>query len=225
LREARKVHEDDDFLKTVMRYTHAGEIQPILEDSSKNILVEGTQGFGLSLNFSGHYPFTTSVDLTSYQILAECGVPFGVHKVMPVLVFRTFLVRVPNPQNGSSGHLAYELTWEKVSEICGHPVKVEYDCRPPIWEEKVPRRIGMFEDEMAQKAVWHCQPSLVVLTHLDWYFPNLAETGLTFEANKKVYDYEQAIGHAIGLVGVGEGKFLPTQALIAQYGDFLVGLV
>ena len=42
---------------------------------TENLLVEGAQGFSLSM-YHGQYPYTTSRDVTPAQILADCAIPF-----------------------------------------------------------------------------------------------------------------------------------------------------
>jgi len=179
----------------------------LLGSSEKNILVEGSQGFGLSLNY-GHYPWVSSTDITPYNILAECGMPFGIHEVRPILVIRTFPVRVPNPPSGTSGPMLNELSWDNVSEICGRKIEVQYDFRPPIYPKPVPKRIGEFDTELVRKAIWHSRPKEIFLTHIDWFFPDVKETGITDEVKAKVAEYEEKIEQHIDYVGIGTGEFL-----------------
>lgn len=225
LREAKKVYDDDGFRGVKGFGQHEFEIKPMLEDPDKSILVEGTQGFGLSLNFSGQYPFVTSIDLTPYQMLAECGFPWNVHHVITVMVLRTFPVRVPNPPDGTSGMLYRELSWGDVQKLCEHPIEMEYDYRPPIWETKVPKRIGMFENEMVKRAIWHCRPAVTFLTHLDWYFPDLANIGVTDEVDRTILSFEHRIDHRIDFVGAGKGVLVPTKDAQRRYGSELEGLI
>ena len=65
----------------------------------KKVLVEGTQGFGLSLYHSDSYPKATSRDTTAAGFLSEVGLsPLLVSEI--VLVFRTFPIRVAGEQAG-----------------------------------------------------------------------------------------------------------------------------
>src|SRR6185437_9765575 len=65
------------------------------------ILLEGTQGTGLSL-YHGHYPHVTSRDTTVAGCLAEAGIsPNRVQRV--VMVCRTYPIRVQNATKGTSG--------------------------------------------------------------------------------------------------------------------------
>ena len=84
----------DDFHKGV-----SAEVNSAL-DAGKKILIEGTQGFGLSLYHSEYYPRCTSRDTTAAGFLAEVGVsPKMVTEI--VVVFRTFPIRVAGAASGS----------------------------------------------------------------------------------------------------------------------------
>lgn len=78
-------------------------------DQGRSVLVEVPQGFSLSLNTSGFYPFTTSRDCTLQQGLSDAGVhPSLFHRSMAVL--RTFPIRVGHIMDGTrqlgfSGHV------------------------------------------------------------------------------------------------------------------------
>ncbi|MGB8535723.1 MAG: adenylosuccinate synthetase, partial [Acidobacteriaceae bacterium] len=79
-------------------------------DHGMKVLIEGTQGSGLSLYHSSSYPKATSRDTNAAGFLAEVGVsPLLVSEI--VLVFRTYPIRVAG---GQAGPLAEETTWENV---------------------------------------------------------------------------------------------------------------
>lgn len=68
-------------------------------DSGKKVLVEGTQGSGLSLYHSPYYPKATSRDTNAAGFVSEVGLsPRLVSEI--VLVFRTFPIRVAGAQAG-----------------------------------------------------------------------------------------------------------------------------
>src|SRR5438445_1583364 len=74
----------------------------------KRVLLEGTQGTGLSL-YHGNYPHVTSRDTTVAGCLAEAGIsPSRVRKV--VIVCRTYPIRVQSPdgQGLTSGPMSQE---------------------------------------------------------------------------------------------------------------------
>ena len=52
-------------------------------DKNKRIILEGTQGYGLSLLHSEHYPYVTSRDTTAAGFLSEAGLsPLDVDDVV-----------------------------------------------------------------------------------------------------------------------------------------------
>src|SRR5262249_55478845 len=90
-------------------------------DAGKSALIEGTQGFGLSLYHSDYYPRCTSRDTTAAGFLSEVGVsPLLVREV--VVVFRTFPIRVAGPQ---AGPLKDEITWEQLRSESQCPYAIE----------------------------------------------------------------------------------------------------
>lgn len=83
---AKDIKELEKFLGDV-----PGEINDAIEENKK-ILIEGTQGFGLSL-YHGSYPYVTSKDTTASGILADVGVgPKNVDEV--IVVFKAHVSRV-----------------------------------------------------------------------------------------------------------------------------------
>lgn len=88
-------------------------------EQKASVVIEVPQGFSLSLDSSGFYPFTTSRDCTLQQGMAAAGVhPRLFHKSMAVL--RTYPIRVGNildgaRQLGFSGHVypdQFETSWD-----------------------------------------------------------------------------------------------------------------
>ena len=80
-------------------------------DADARIIIEGTQGFGLSLYEGGFWPKATSRATTAAAALAETGLsPMDVDNV--VLVIRSYPIRVA----GNSGPLPGETSWEAISE-------------------------------------------------------------------------------------------------------------
>lgn len=77
-------------------------------------LVEVSQGYSLSINKSGFYPFTTSRDCTVAQAASDAGIhPYDVGATM--MVVRTYPIRV----GGNSGPCyadQHELTWEALGQ-------------------------------------------------------------------------------------------------------------
>ena len=107
------------------------ELQPYLCDTidylrdilnrSQEVIIEGTQGFGLSLLHAKEYPFTTSRDTSAAAFVSEAGLsPFDVKNI--IMALRTFPIRVA----GNSGPLPKETTWTYVSEVCQYVFRRVY---------------------------------------------------------------------------------------------------
>ena len=126
-------------------------------DLGGDVIVEGTQGFGLSL-LHGEYPFVTVRDTTASAFASEAGIaPRQVSRV--VVVLRTFPIRV----GGNSGPLHGELTWEEVRAIGGAPsVTPEYTTVTSRL-----RRVGTFDWNLAKRAVETNRPTSIALMGLD----------------------------------------------------------
>jgi adenylosuccinate synthase len=129
-------------------------------DKGKSALVEGTQGFGLSLYHSGYYPRCTSRDTTAAGFLSEVGVsPRRVTEI--VVVFRTFPIRVAGEQAGPLGN---EITWEQLRDESGYP----HDITEWTSVTRKVRRVGRFDWQLARGAVVANRPSRLAINGLDY---------------------------------------------------------
>ena len=154
------------------------ELAPYLADVSKElndvldrkgrVIVEGTQGFGLSLHHSGLFPYTTSRDTTAAAFLSEAGLsPIEVDEIL--VVFRTYPIRVA----GNSGPLEGELSWDEVSRRAGYPTPLsEYTTVTGRL-----RRVGEFNWDLARRAVMVNRPTAIALHGADYL--NYSDFGLT----------------------------------------------
>lgn len=112
-----------------------------------NVIVEGAQGFSLSL-YHGFYPYTTSRDVSPWQVAADCGLPYSWASYIKVVgTLRAYPIRVNN-RDGSSGP-GYadqrELDWD------------ELGMAPELTTvTKLPRRIFTFSQEQLDDAMFHC---------------------------------------------------------------------
>ncbi|MEM5473864.1 adenylosuccinate synthetase [Hoeflea sp. AS60] len=122
------------------------------------IVIEGTQGFGLSLLDGGYWPKATSRCTTAAGVLAEAGLsPRDVDDV--TMVIRSFPIRVA----GESGQLTNETTWEKIAAKTG-----KNDIREYTTVTKKLRRVGHFDSMLVRKSIDVNLPNRVVLNHLDY---------------------------------------------------------
>ena len=120
-------------------------------DRAKIAILEGAQGFSLSIN-QGFYPFTTSRDCTTHQLLSDCAIPRSATGNMRVYgCARTYPIRVANRFNadgkmiGTSGPCyddQRELSW---SELGMEPELTTVT--------KLPRRIFTFSKQQITEAI------------------------------------------------------------------------
>lgn len=158
VRLAAKAAEDTPWLEELI--THVGDEANAALDEGKKVLVEGTQGFGLSLYHSEHYPRATSRDTSAAAFLSEVGIsPLRVTEI--VLVLRTFPIRVAGDQ---AGPLQKEIDWETVQRESGYP----YPVHEMTTVTKKLRRVGRFDWELATAAAKLNSPTKLAINGLDY---------------------------------------------------------
>ena len=128
-------------------------------DAGHRVIVEGTQGFGLSLLEGGYWPKATSRSTTASGALAEAGLsPVDVDDV--TMVIRSFPIRVA----GNSGPLVGETTWEEIAKKSG----TEKELREYTTVTQRLRRVGHFDPVLVRRALAVNRPTRLVLNHLDY---------------------------------------------------------
>lgn len=167
---ARRVLRGEDVRLAKNASAEAAWLKPYLVDATaeindgidrgKRILVEGTQGSGLSLYHSTSYPKATSRDTNAAGLLSEVGLsPRLVSEI--ILVLRTHPIRVAGDQ---AGPLDAEITWDDVQRESGHP--------EPLHEYTTVtgklRRVGRFEWEGVKRAVSINRPTKVAVNFVDY---------------------------------------------------------
>ncbi len=185
------------------RFTKLGGAVQFLRSrlvAGDRIVVEGTQGFGLSNIHSDHYPFTTSRDTTAATFVAEAGLsPIDVDEI--VMVVRAFPIRVA----GNSGPLPLETDWETVATEAGRPKLVE---RTTV--TKAIRRVARFDPTVVRSAIESNRPTKVVLNHVDYLDPLVTQTGyLTDYVRREISRYEEKIGCHFDWIGVSPSRLVP----------------
>jgi adenylosuccinate synthase len=165
-------------------------------DAGARVVIEGTQGYGLSVVHSPHYPFATSRDTTAAGFLSEVGMsPLDVDEV--ILVIRAFPIRVP----GHSGPLADECTWAEVTRGSRSPRALEEMTSVT----QAIRRVAKFSPWVVREAITANRPSCVVLNHADyWDFEARTTRSLSWRVCEAVRSVEERIACKVNLVGLDE---------------------
>lgn len=191
-------------LHPYIRPTH--EILERAYATRSRIMLEGTQGSGLSLHH-GPYPFVTSRDTNVAGCLAESGIA-AARVRMVVLIVRSYPIRV----GGNSGPLTTELTWEEIERRSGLTGLAEKEHTS---KTNRLRRVGEPEWDLLRRAALHNAPTDIALTFADyldakngeaWRFEQLTEDTIRF-----VDEIERVTGARVSLIATG---FMPHRGVI-----------
>jgi adenylosuccinate synthase len=136
------------------------ELQRIYLEANR-IQVEGCQGYSLSI-YHGQYPYVTCRDVSTYSLLADCGMPYMRWSAVTVYgVFRTYPIRVANrPTSGEWSGPTYPDSQETTFEAIGQAQEL-------TTVTQLPRRIFTFSH---QQAIESC-----VQNKVDFIFLNFAQ--------------------------------------------------
>lgn len=165
------------------------------------VLLEGTQGTGLSLHH-GHYPYVTSRDTAASSTAGEAGIaPRRIRK--SIIVMRTNPIRVQSPADGTSGPIGIELTWEQVAERSGVSAE-ELRKREMTTTTKRLRRVAEFCWSDLRRAVLLNSPTDIALTFTDYIDPRNSEARrweqLTPETLRFIDEIERFAAAPVSLV-------------------------
>ena len=168
------------------------------------VLLEGTQGTGLSL-YHGAYPYVTSRDTTVSGCLAEAGIPpTRVRKTL--MVCRTNPIRVENPPGGTSGPMSQELTWEEIARRSGKNARRLRQAERTSTTNRL-RRIGEFDWGLLRKAALLNGPTDVALTFTD-YLSSVNGEAMRFEQLHSetisfIHEIERVADARVSLIATG----------------------
>ena len=162
-----------------------------LIDQGFRIIVEGTQGFGLSLHHSRQFPRTTSKDTSAAEFVMEAGIsPMLVDEI--VMVIRTFPIRVAGSQSGS---LLDEISWEDVRRESGYPYDI---CEYTTVTKKI-RRVGRFDLSLILDACQVNRPTKIAIHGLDYLsYTNLGVTEYS-SLSRSAKDFLRMVTDATGV--------------------------
>ena len=176
----------------------ASELHKAIERNDL-ILIEGTQGFGLSLLHAPQYPYVTSKDTTAAGFASEVGIsPRDTSGI--IMVVRTYPIRV----GGNSGPLPFETTWNQIRNRRQIPKDItEYTS-----VTRRVRRVAKFDFDMIKLAVEYNKPNAIALLGLDLL--DTANTrakhydDLSYETKYFIKRVERTCNAPVFLFGIGE---------------------
>lgn len=167
-----------------------GEVNDGL-DVGKKVLLEGTQGFMLSLFLGGGYPFVTGRDTSASAIASEAGVgPTRVDDVL--IVYKSFITRV------GAGPLPGEITKEEAQR------RGWYEVAAGTGRD---RRSAPFDFDLAKETARINGATMAAVTKLDSIFPGCRGArkfgDLPVEARDFIKEVEGRSGVPVVLIGTG----------------------
>lgn len=172
-------------------------INTILEDDGI-VLIEGTQGHGLSLEH-GFFPYTTSRDTCVPALAASVGVSTHEFPVNIIGVTRTYPIRVAG-NSGPFGEDCKEISWEQVTQRAKSPVPI---IESTTVTKKI-RRVSTFSQQEFLKAVQINRPTEIALTFADYLDSTVYEMEKITNTIEQFLDWLEEIGQVkVGLVKTG----------------------
>ncbi len=183
-KQAKEIEELKEFLCDVPL-----ELNETLERGG-GVLIEGTQGFGISLLY-GTYPFVTSKDTTASQMAADVGIgPTRVDDV--VVVFKSYPTRV------GEGPFATQMDDTEAE-------KLHIEEYGTVTGRK--RRIGRWDGKMAAYSAMINGATMVALSGVDKIDPSCRGAKEYSELSREVKDFvaqvERDTGVPVKLISTG----------------------
>jgi adenylosuccinate synthase len=180
-----------------------------LAKGTTNILLEGTQGTGLSLT-TGFPPFTTSRNTTAAGLAADCGLgPGDIDR--SIIVMRTYPIRVA----GNSGPFHPDSEETSFDAIGVEPERTTVT--------KLVRRVATWSRQQALEAVWlnKAPKTEIALTFVDYVCPALFGKESLIDASEEdlekirrfSFDISLATDVPITRLGTGPHSLIQTDSI------------
>lgn len=181
---AKEFEELEDYLTNVPQ-----EVNEALDDE-KNVFIEGSQGFGLSLYY-GTYPFVTSKDTTASTFAADVGVgPTRIDEV--IAVFKSYITRV------GEGPFETEISQEEAEKMGLEEYGTVTGRR---------RRVGLFDMDLAKESCMINGATQIALTCVDKLFPQCERltdySKLSIEVKRFIEEIEGETGVPVTIISTG----------------------
>jgi adenylosuccinate synthase len=160
-------------------------------DAGKSVLLEGTQGFMLSLFLGGGYPYVTGRDTGASAIASEAGVgPTRVDDV--IIVYKSFITRV------GAGPLPGEITKEEALK------RGWFEVAAGTGRD---RRSAPFDFDLAKKTAKINGATQAAMTKLDVIYPACKGarkySDLSKDAKDFIKEVETRTGVPVMFIGTG----------------------
>lgn len=210
-----KDNGDYDFIKSHIEVMDTMQYINDSIDRKEHVLVEGSQGCDLDINYGLPYPNTTSRQCHAGQLVADCGIsPKLVDEI--VMIMRPYPIRISNItdlyENDktmmiSSGDYAEseEITWDIIRKRCGAPANIWFDEYTTV-TKKIRRVFEMNWDRLKYVTKLN-RPTMIALNfaqYIDWnaykckHYDDLPAKVLDF-----IFTVEKITKVPVKLIGTG----------------------
>lgn len=179
-------------------------------DCGESIMIEGSQGCDLDINYGLSYPNTTSRQCHAGQLVADCGIsPRLVTDI--VMIMRPYPIRISNKTNIgidiSSGDYdgSQELTWDEIKKRCGAPEGVDFGEMTTV-TKKMRRVFEMNWDRLEYVTLLN-RPTCIALNFVQYLDYNALGCKKLRDLPSKVRSFidrvEDVTNVKVGLIGTG----------------------
>lgn len=179
-------------------------------DCGESIMIEGSQGCDLDINYGLSYPNTTSRQCHAGQLVADCGIsPRLVTDI--VMIMRPYPIRISNKTNIgidiSSGDYdgSQELTWDEIKKRCGAPEGVDFGEITTV-TKKMRRVFEMNWDRLEYVTLLN-RPTCIALNFVQYLDYNALGCKKLRDLPSKVRSFidrvEDVTNVKVGLIGTG----------------------
>lgn len=182
-------------------------------DCGYSLLIEGSQGCDLDINYGLNYPHTTSRQCHAGQLIADCGIsPRLVDEI--IMIMRPYPIRISNETNiginVSSGDYdgSEEISWDIIKERCGAPAEAEFGEMTTVTKKK--RRVfEMNWDRLAYVTALN-RPTQIALNFAQYLDYGALGCRKWADLPQKVKDFiarvEDVTNVRVTLIGTGAGN-------------------
>ena len=179
-------------------------------DCGESVMIEGSQGCDLDINYGLPYPNTTSRQCHAGQLVADCGIsPRLVTDI--VMIMRPYPIRISNKTNIgidiSSGDYdgSQELTWDEIKKRCGAPEGVDFGEMTTV-TKKMRRVFEMNWDRLEYVTLLN-RPTCIALNFVQYLDYNALGCKKLRDLPSKVRNFidrvEDVTNVKVGLIGTG----------------------
>lgn len=179
-------------------------------DCGESVMIEGSQGCDLDINYGLPYPNTTSRQCHAGQLVADCGIsPRLVTDI--VMIMRPYPIRISNKTNIgidiSSGDYdgSQELTWDEIKKRCGAPEDVDFGEMTTV-TKKMRRVFEMNWDRLEYVTLLN-RPTCIALNFVQYLDYNALGCKKLRDLPSKVRSFidrvEDVTNVKVGLIGTG----------------------